>query len=68
MPDRGVAGELGQMTTMRRMGGQRSNPVPLSPKDLKTLIEMGLVEMRMLTKRRGIKHLINECSCIGLEQ
>ena len=34
------------MTTMRRMGGQRSNPFPLSPKDLKTLIEMGLVEMR----------------------
>jgi hypothetical protein len=39
----------------------------VSPSDLKTLLEMDLIEMRddalLLTKTKVIKHLIDGCSC-----
>jgi len=52
---------------LRDTKGKRTNLTPVSPSDLKTLLEMDLIEMRddalLLTKTKVIKHLIDGCSC-----
>ena len=54
---------------LRDIKAKRTKLTPVSPSDLMTLMEIGLVEMRddapMLTNE-AIRHLIDECSRAGL--
>ena len=56
---------------LRDIKAKRTKLTPVSPSDLKTLIEMGLVEMRddaPSSPTKVIEQLINECPCRGSEQ